>query len=247
MAGILILGNGGAVNDGLPYNAFLVDGTALVEAPPDVMLSLHREGIAPPAIEDIYISHLHGDHCFGFPFLALGLFFQSVRDGDTRRRSVFVPGGGRDYLLALTEMALGTAHPCIDWIRARIMWTDISVTNPILLAGRETRLYRMEHFVEAYGFTMHEGASCPLAYSADTLWCESMERIIACGPEIFIVDLNGEPGDPVAVHLSEAELVEKGVPLARAGTRFHGTHLKRNKSSAHPALSYVRAGQSIVT
>jgi hypothetical protein len=45
MALMRITRNGGAVSDGLPYNAFIVDGRTLVEAPPDAMLShLHGDG-----------------------------------------------------------------------------------------------------------------------------------------------------------------------------------------------------------
>lgn len=33
---ITILGNGGGLNQGLPYNAFLINENLLVEAPPDV-------------------------------------------------------------------------------------------------------------------------------------------------------------------------------------------------------------------
>ena len=37
---IKILGNGGAINDGLPYNSFAINGTLLCETPPDIMLSM---------------------------------------------------------------------------------------------------------------------------------------------------------------------------------------------------------------
>jgi hypothetical protein len=39
---IKMLGTGGAINDGLPYNSFIVDNTLLVETPPDIMNSLYR-------------------------------------------------------------------------------------------------------------------------------------------------------------------------------------------------------------
>lgn len=34
---LTILGNGGGISDGLPYNAFLVDDLLLCELPPDIM------------------------------------------------------------------------------------------------------------------------------------------------------------------------------------------------------------------
>ena len=37
---ITILGTGGGVNAGLPYNAFLIDDSFLCETPPDIMLTV---------------------------------------------------------------------------------------------------------------------------------------------------------------------------------------------------------------
>jgi hypothetical protein len=58
---IKILGNGGAINDGLAYNAFVVNSTLLCETPPDIMLSIHKNSIDLPSIKTIYISHF-GTH-----------------------------------------------------------------------------------------------------------------------------------------------------------------------------------------
>ena len=75
---IKILGNGGAINDGLAYNAFAINGTLLCETPPDIMLSINKNSIDLASIDRIYISHLHGDHIFGLPFLILSAFFEDV-------------------------------------------------------------------------------------------------------------------------------------------------------------------------
>jgi ribonuclease Z len=242
---VLILGNGGAVSEGLPYNSFVIDGSALVEAPPDVMISLYRERVPVTALREVYLSHLHGDHCFGFPFLALEIFFRSVRDGVGGPCRVYAPAGGTEFLVELTRMALGGPHPCIDWMREHIEFAATSAPGPITLAGRETRLYRMEHFVETYGFTVHEAGRTPLAYSADTLWCPSLERMIAAGPGALLLDLNGEPTDPVPVHLSESELITKGLPIARPETVFVGTHLKHMKTPGHPRIRYASPGMTM--
>ena len=71
---IKILGNGGALNEGLPYNSFVINHSLLCETPPDIMFSINRNVIDISTIKTIYISHLHGDHIFGFPFLILSVF-----------------------------------------------------------------------------------------------------------------------------------------------------------------------------
>ena len=71
---IKILGTGGFENEGLPFNAFLVDGHLLVETPPDILQSLRREKKNLGEIDTIVITHFHGDHCFGLPFLLFNIY-----------------------------------------------------------------------------------------------------------------------------------------------------------------------------
>ena len=40
---IRMLGTGGAINNGLPYNSFIINEDLLIETPPDIMISLFRE------------------------------------------------------------------------------------------------------------------------------------------------------------------------------------------------------------
>ena len=83
---ILILGNGGCLNVGLPHNAFLIDSGFLVELPPDIMLSMQALHIDVSSVHTIYISHLHGDHTFGFPFYIINAWIQAMRASQPRRR-----------------------------------------------------------------------------------------------------------------------------------------------------------------
>jgi len=66
---VKILGIGGFGNTGLPFNSFLIDGHILVDTPPDILQSLKREGVGIEDIDSVVITHYHGDHFFGLPFL----------------------------------------------------------------------------------------------------------------------------------------------------------------------------------
>ena len=65
-------------------------------------------------------------------------------------------------------------------------------------------------------------------------------------PTAVIAYLNGEHGASPRIHLSEAEAVEKILPLCGGGTVIYGTHLKRNKTSANRRIHYVTAGERIL-
>ncbi len=78
-----MLGTGNAFLPHLRYHSFLIfDRKHIIDAPPTALLSLRREGISPADIETIFITHLHGDHVFGLPFLLLEKKYISDREGE---------------------------------------------------------------------------------------------------------------------------------------------------------------------
>ncbi len=244
---IKILGNGGALNDGLPYNSFIIDGKILIETPPDVMLSLLRESIDIPSIDIIYISHLHGDHSFGFPFYALRMYKLQAELQRKKKVKLFAPKGGKEYLINLTEKAMSVGSPCIEWVKKNIDFVEISVSQrpEIGLMNYTAELYRMDHSQENYGFVLKDGAKKIFTYISDTKWSHNIESILKERTKVIILDLNGEPGDPKPVHVSEEELIEKGIKLVHSKTIIYGTHLKYMKKSRHPMIRYVEPGMEI--
>ncbi len=242
---IKILGSGGAVNDGLPYNSFLIDDGILVETPPDIMLSLYRENIQALQIQEIYISHFHGDHSFGFPFLMLRMFFDTRGAPLSKPMPVYVPSGGDEYLLSLSAMALSSEHPCLSWIRKCCRFVTIGHRKQTRMGRYTAGPYSMNHFFETFGFILYMEDEPLFSYIADTLWCDSVEQMLLSGPRVILLDLNGEPADPVRVHLSEGEVIEKALPLAAEHTLFYGTHLKKQKFQTHERIRYVQPGEVI--
>lgn len=244
---IKILGNGGAISDGLPYNSFIIDDRLLVETPPDIMNSLFREQIPVENIESVYISHLHGDHTFGFPFLALRMFYEYKRGSNIRPLAIYLPSGGAEYLKSLTEHALSKNHPCIEWMADTFKFKNITGHSGFDTMGYSFRLYRMEHTLETYGFAVYKNSMALFAYTADTLWCQSVEEIIGTGAGVILLDMNGEPDDPKPVHMGERDVANKGFSLLKSGTTLYGTHLKKNKISPDERIKYPLPGDIINT
>jgi len=112
---IRILGNGGAISDGLPYNSFMFDEYFLAETPPDIMTSIFREKIDVRKIQVIYISHFHGDHYFGLPFLILRLFVISLGELSDSKIKLLGPAGLKNKTKEICRLALGDNHPAHRW------------------------------------------------------------------------------------------------------------------------------------
>ncbi|MFC1840131.1 MBL fold metallo-hydrolase [Thermodesulfobacteriota bacterium] len=238
---IKILGNGGAINDGLAYNSFIIDDSFLIEAPPDVMIGIFRENIDILKIKKIYISHFHADHYFGIPFLLLRCFMEES-ETDVK---IIGPRGIESRVREICITAFGTDHPMQKWVEDYVVYEEIEEEKEIVTdSGYLLKPVPLFHSPETYGFILESGEK-KIAYLADTYWEESLLEYIEDVNDV-IVDLNGEKTDKVKVHISEDDLVTYALPNIKSGVRFYGTHLKKNKVSGNEKINYVKPGDEIV-
>lgn len=80
---VTFLGSGDAFNARARCHAgYLIDtasDTLLLDCGPTTLLALKREGLTPDALDAVALSHLHGDHFAGLPFLFLHYIFETPR------------------------------------------------------------------------------------------------------------------------------------------------------------------------
>src|SRR6185369_48202 len=94
---VTVLGGGDAFCSGANLNAaYLVESaqsTFLVDCGPTVLYALKKQGIDTARIDFVIVSHLHGDHFGGIPFLLLEYMYERPR---TRPLVVLGPPGIED-------------------------------------------------------------------------------------------------------------------------------------------------------
>lgn len=245
---IRVLGNGGAINDGLAYNAFIINESLLCELPPDVMLSLYRNGVEISSINTIYVSHLHGDHTFGLPFLILSAFFLHLKDEKRLSYTIIGPEGLEKMAESLVISAFTARHPCLEWMKKHCTFVEINASSkPVLLEGYQTSIFELDHLIATYGFSLsHKHGQMGFAYVADTRWCEAIQNVLKSQPRIVLIDLNGKEDDPHPVHLSMKDLQLKALPITGENTHYYGTHLKEAFDSSVPCVRCAKPGMEIV-
>ena len=63
-----LLGSGNAFQPpGRLHSFLLIDNHIIVDCPPTALASLRKAKISPADIDTMLITHVHGDHVFGFP------------------------------------------------------------------------------------------------------------------------------------------------------------------------------------
>ena len=222
-----ILGVGGFDNVGLPFNSYMFDGHVLVDTPPDILQSLRREGVSLESIDTIVLTHFHGDHCFGLPFLIFNIYVRrNVRKSALPK--LVVPFPGKETLKKLLETAISPDHPYVDWAMSELEILEIDEASIVLIESAdpiELRFRHAEHSVTTYSIiASRPGEKKPrIIATADTRWSPWIGELFRMGAKLYLCDANGSGRG--GVHMSVLELKENVLPSLDKGTRLLATHL----------------------
>lgn len=236
---IKIIGNGGCLNRGLPYNSFILNDDFLIESPPDIMPSIQKLGIDIGKINILFISHLHGDHTFGLPFIIINKWINIIKTKSDNRLTIYGPENIDNHTLELLEYAFSKNHPCFKWAAENINFNIIDEKSKIAYNDLELSFFELEHIRCTYGFRIREKGKNIFSYIADTRWCKKIEEVLMENPKIALIDMNG--GNP-DVHVSRKEVFEKGLAITGKNTVYYGTHLFEEFKSESEFIFCARQG-----
>ena len=152
---LIFLGTGDAFCEGGRANTSILidsDPRILLDCSPQAVYNLRRGGYKVSDVEYILISHLHGDHAGGLPFIILTLRFR-----EQGRIVVLGPSGTR----AFVEMVYGVYYG-MDDVSSIMEFRPFGGSLPFELAHM-----RADHPVEAYMYRIGIGGRS-IVYTGDT-------------------------------------------------------------------------------
>lgn len=172
--------------------------TALVDCGATSLTAMKRQNLDPGEVDAVVISHLHGDHFGGLPFLVL--------DGQFARRSkpltVFGPAGTRQRL----HTAMETLFPGSATVQRRF---NLEVTELDGVGGSQTAgplevsSWEVDHASGAPALAVHTALDgTRFAYSGDTAWTPTLLDA-AAGSDVFACEAYTWD-KPVRYHLDYA-------------------------------------------
>jgi ribonuclease BN (tRNA processing enzyme) len=208
---ITFLGSGDAFGGGGRLQAciHLDDGREplLVDCGATALIALKRAAIDPASIGWVALSHLHGDHFAGLPWLILDGQFAKR----TRPLVVAGPRGARDR----TQAAFEALYPGA-WDTERAFATsfrDLDEGVVCQIGPARITCTEVRHGSGAPAYALRIAyADKVIAYSGDTEWTDSLLDV-AAGADLFICECNffdtQAPG-----HLDHRTLAAKRADLA---------------------------------
>jgi ribonuclease BN (tRNA processing enzyme) len=184
---LTVIGSGDAFGSGGRSNTcFWLDtakGTLAVDFGATALPALKARALDPNRLDAIVLSHLHGDHFGGLPFLLLDGQFLSRRETPLL---IAGPPGTRARL----EAALEAFFPRSTGSKWRFPWRVVEVAPGVEadIAGHSVLTAEVIHQSGApsTALRLSDGQSC-FAYSGDTEWTDALLPI-AAGADLFVCE-----------------------------------------------------------
>jgi ribonuclease BN (tRNA processing enzyme) len=210
---VQFVGSGDAFGSGGRFQACISlrwgQAHVLLDCGASSLVALKRLGLEPSSIDAVLISHLHGDHFGGIPFLVLDQQF------GRRERPLLV--AGPPGLATRVVQAMDVLFPGSAQVQRRfdLRLIELSARLAVQVGPVEATAVPVVHASGAPAYGLRVAADDRLvAYSGDTEWTEALIEL-AAGADLFICEAYVFD-KPIKYHLSYAALHEH---RARLGCR----------------------------
>ena len=184
---LTIVGCGDAFGSGGRFNTCFrleaVDKTFLIDCGASTHVALNAQGIDPNTIDAIILSHLHGDHFGGLPFLLLYGQFLNPRE---RPLLIAGPPGSIERINLLVEACFPRSTKNKWRFPWSVMEIPVGVSTDVL--GLNVVSAEVIHFSGAPSTALRitDGART-FSYSGDTQWTDALLPM-ARDADLFIVE-----------------------------------------------------------
>lgn len=232
---LTVIGSADAFNSaGRSHSCYLLEGDGfgpiMVDFGATSLSALRRAGREPLEIQGFAITHVHGDHLSGFPFLLIDGMFNKMR---TEALAVVGPVRCREKIEEYLETSYGEIAPMKR--RYPLVVTEIEPDGEAELAGAKVRGFPAVH-MDPPDFPLSLRIVAPdgryVTFSGDTMLNDRLLEA-ADGAEIFVAECTGMR-PPIGRHISWEEWAEV---LPRVGAkRVLFSHLHDEVRSEAPRL-----------
>lgn len=171
---VSFLGTGDAFSAGGRHQAgYLVQGggmSFMLDFGGSTLASMKQHGVDPAAVDLILLSHLHGDHFAGLPFLFLQYIYEQPRQRPLR---IAGPPGTEERVWALFRAIYRDL--AADPLPFALQFTEMQPGAPIDFGALHVEPFRVPHMEKDISLGLRvaiDGRT--ILYSGDTGWTEEL-------------------------------------------------------------------------
>jgi ribonuclease BN (tRNA processing enzyme) len=221
---VRFVGSGDAFGSGGRFQTcIVVDGPrsrVAIDFGASSLIALAQQGIAPNSIDAVLLTHLHGDHCGGVPFLLIDAMLASQRD---RPLTIAGPRDVQRRLGEIREALFPGSHVMTP--RFALDWIELEPGRPQAVLDLVVTSRPARHTAETHPTTLRvDVGGKTIAYTGDTEWSEDVARA-AQGADLLIAECYFYD-KPVRWHLNYPDLAAHWAELG--ARRVILTHMSTN-------------------
>ncbi len=216
---IIFLGTGDAFgSSGLQSASVLIetsDKGILLDCGPHTLPALKRLNRNSNDIDIVFLTHFHGDHTAGMPFLLLDATFQQKRE----KPLIIIGPQGSEAMIKKLFFAFYESLGELD-VSFELRFVPTSPNNPVEISESKLSIEAVKttHTPESQGYRLRSGDTV-IAYSGDTGWNEDLKLLVK-NTDLAIVECNFFDFQ-FDKHLNYNEVIK----LASLTKRLYLTHL----------------------
>lgn len=189
MAGVTVtfIGSGDAFGSGgRLQTCILVDGPGIrfaIDFGATSLVGLRRQAIDPNSIDAVLLTHLHGDHCGGIPFLLLDAMLGAKR---ARPLAIIGPANTEAHLRHLQD----ALFPGSDTMQPRfaLRYVEVRADSNIEVAGLSATVIEARHTRETNPLAVRITiGDTVIAYTGDGELTEKLRQLVA-GADLLIAE-----------------------------------------------------------
>lgn len=225
---LTVIGCGDAFSSGGRYHSCYIletsKGRLLLDCGANSPLALKRAGLTVASIDAIVISHCHGDHFGGLPFLFLDKMF--VECG-SRPLEIFGPPG----IAARTDALLECLYPSIKDLprKFELNYRELTPGQETSWRGLAIRPFEVEHFSGTPSLALSFADEGRLfSFSGDASWCDGV-TLAGRGADLYLIECTFFSTRSPA-HLDYRTLAEKFAEIG--AKRYLLTHMSEEMLAA---------------
>jgi ribonuclease BN (tRNA processing enzyme) len=161
------------------------DGRIMLDCGATALVGMARAGIEPDSIDAIVLTHLHGDHFGGLPFLILQAALQP-RDKAARRGPIRIAGPPKtEDRVRMALRAFGyEEYVAPRWDAGLVEFVTVEPMREATIGPARVMAFPVVHTPEAVALRVSLGGKT-IAYSGDTAWTDALLDV-ATNADLFI-------------------------------------------------------------
>jgi ribonuclease BN (tRNA processing enzyme) len=184
---VTLMGTGDAfASFGRSQSGYLIDtpaGRVLMEAGPGLMQALKGGGVSTDSFDLLLISHLHGDHFGGLPFLILDYMWET-----RRKKKLIIAGPAKLEERTWSLMRTMFPHFELDKIKHKLKFVVLEPGTSARLGKFKVSAIRSPHTKPDISLSLRvDGGGKSIVFSGDSGWNDELVDL-SDGADLFLCE-----------------------------------------------------------